>query len=571
MTTVGIDFGTTNSVLAKWTPTGIDVLDIDQAPGEWSGHGFSKVMPSVFATGTDGQALFGWAAKRAERGGFEAVKRLFATQQGTVIDDAGTALAVEEVATLLFAELKRGATENGVPASSAVITVPANSRGLARHRTKICAGMAGLEVKALLNEPTAAAMAYAVDYPGDQQILVFDWGGGTLDVTILRSVGGVFMEQASMGLPTKGGMDFDSRLARAVRETLAEDHQWDETDRHKFALQIELAKIELSREDKTELRLPGGDVRRVTRTMFEQAVQPLVEESRRPLERCLHDIGAGPGVIDAVVMVGGTSQVPLVRRFVTELLGQEPVSTINPMTAVGEGAAIAAAILSGELDTNDFFVSTEHALGTITHEPHSTTPRFSVLIPRNHKLPASSTERFSPVFDDQDVVDVHVIEGDPDEQVDHPDNVVLTNFPVKLPEHEGSNADRSFDITYRYDSDGILHVEVDDPISGQLLERHEVSFGITDDRRALVEMSKRTQATMDTGKLSDDAAEPSHTDPEIASLLQRAYVKVVPFLDEDDAAAVRAVADRLHDAGPDELPSAKEELQAALAPYPYLF
>ena len=570
MTSVGIDFGTTNSVVAKWTPRGLEVLDVDQAPGEWGGHGFSRVMPSVFATGSDGQALFGWAAKRAESGSFEAVKRLFATQQEAITDDAGSVLDVEEVATMLFGELKRAAAANGVPASKAVVTVPANSRGLVRHRTKVTAGMAGLEVMALLNEPTAAAMAYALDYPGDQQILVFDWGGGTLDVTILRSVGGVFMEQASKGLPTKGGMDFDSRLARAVRETVADDHTWNDADHYRFRLNIELAKIELSEREHTEIRLPGGETRRVSRTMLEQAIQPLVEESRRPIEQCLRDIGAGPGVIDAIVMVGGTSKIPMVRRFVAELLDQEPASTVNPMTAVGEGAAVAAAILSGELETHDFFVSTEHALGTITHDPANTTPNFSVLIPRNHKLPAATTERFSPVFDDQEAVKIQVIEGDPDRPVDDPENVILTAFTAKLPEPSPAEPDRSFDITYRYDTDGILHVEVADP-SGTLLERHEVSFGVTQDKRAMVEMSKRVQSTLETGRLLDEPAEGDRPDPEVTSLLQRAYVKVIPFLDGQDEAKVRAAAEALERADPNEVPVAKQELQAELAPYPYLF
>jgi molecular chaperone DnaK len=571
MTTVGIDFGTTNSVVAKWSPSGTDVLDIDRAAGEGASP---KLMPSVFAAGTEGQALFGWAAKRAQGRRFEAVKRLFATQQEHVTDDAGSVLAVEEVATMLFAELRRAATHAGVPASKAVVTVPANSRGLARHRTKITAGMAGLEVLALLNEPTAAAMAYASNQPGNQQVLVFDWGGGTLDVTILRSVDGIFMEQASKGLPTKGGLDFDTRLSHAVRETIADDHTWSEVDRHIFRLTIELAKIELSTQDEIEVRLPNGDTRRVTRSMFEQAVQPLVEESRRPIEQCLQDLGAGPGIIDAVVMVGGTSKIPLVRRFVSELLNKDPVASVDPMTAVGEGAAIAAAILTGELATNDFFVSTEHALGTVTLSPPSSEPTFSVLIPRNHKLPATSTDRFAPLFEDQQAVTVKVIEGDPDRPVDDPDNVILAEIPVELPEADGSNADRTFSITYHYDTNGILHIDVTDPFTQDLLQRHEISFGVTQDKRRLVHIAKRAETTLETGKVIDQASTDStddEVDPETASLLQRAHVKVIPFLDDDDAKPVRDAADRLQQADAEHRPTAKRELQAVLARYPYLF
>lgn len=570
MTTVGIDFGTTNSVVAKWTPSGIDVLDIDPAPGEWANHGFSRVMPSVFATSATGDALFGWTAKGAETRPFEAVKRLFGTQQEVVTDDAGTMLAVEEVATMIFAEMKRSATGLGVPASQAVVTVPANSRGLARHRTKVCAGMSGLEVLALLNEPTAAAMAYAWHHPGDQQILVYDWGGGTLDVTILRSVGGIFMEQASKGLPAKGGLDFDTRLSQAVLDTITDADKWDAAAHRFFRSQIELAKVELSSHEETELQLPGGQTRRVTRTMFEHAVQSLVEESRRPLEQCLHDIGAGPGVIDAVVMVGGTSKIPLVRNFVSDVLGREPVASIDPMTAVGEGAAIAAAILRGELETNDFFVSTEHALGTITHNGRDTTPHFSVLIPRNHMLPAERRDRFLPAFADQESVKVNIIEGDPDLPVEHHDNVVLTSFDVELPPRT-DGSDRSFDITYHYDRDGILHVKVDDTASGERLGQHDVTFGVSDDKRQLVRMASRARSTVESRVLSDEAPTAVASDPEVAILLERARVKVIPFLDDHEADEVRDATDRLETADDTNRQEAKSALQAVLASYPYLF
>lgn len=570
MTAVGIDFGTTNSVVAKWTRSGVDVLEIDDAPGEWALHGFSRVMPSVFAATPEGDAHFGWHAKRAERRPFEAIKRLFATQQEVVSDDQGTAFAVDEVATMIFAELKRRAAHAGVTASRAVVTVPANSRGLARHRTKICAGMSGLEVLALLNEPTAAAMAYANTHPGDQQVLVFDWGGGTLDVTVLRSIGGVFMEQASKGLPTAGGMDFDSRLTRAVLETVSDATTWDPVERHQFRLGIEMAKVELSRQQETEVMLPGGETRRVTREIFERAVRSLVEESRRPLEQCLRDIGTGAGAIDAVVMVGGTSEIPLVRRFVAEVLDQEPVAGIDPMTAIGEGAAVAAAILSGESTSNDFFVATEHALGTLALTPPDPEPRFSVLIPRNRKLPAAATDRFTPVFDDQEIVNVRVIEGDPDLEVDHPENVILTSFQIELP--AGNNqSDRSFDITYQYDVDGILHVEVNDGVTGGLMAKHEVTFGITDDKRALVQLSRRAQQTVESGELVDDTKPVQVMDPEISVLLERAHAKVIPFLDARDADRVQEAAHRLEQTAPTDLPGAKRALQEELAPYTYLF
>lgn len=201
MAAVGIDFGTTNSVVSQYTGSGTQVVPIDQAPTEWAPYGFDNVFPSVMASDEHARLCFGWEAKKQPNGRFDAVKRMFATQLDVAVDDRGTGLAVEEVATMLFAELKRRSSENAVPFDQAVITVPANSKGRARHRTKLCAGMAGIEVLALINEPTAAAMAYAQRHPQARQLLVFDWGGGTLDVTVLQSIDGVFMERASSGLP----------------------------------------------------------------------------------------------------------------------------------------------------------------------------------------------------------------------------------------------------------------------------------------------------------------------------------------------------------------------------------
>ena len=236
-----------------------------------------------------GRLDFGWSAKKSNEGRFDAVKRLFATQLDLAVDDAGDAIAVEEVATMLFAELRRRAVDRGglSDVDSAVITVPANSKGRARHRTKLCAGMSGLEVLALINEPTAAAMAYAQRHPEARQLLVFDWGGGTLDVTVLQSYDGVFIEQASAGLPRSGGLDFDSRLEKIVRESVPGLETLSSRERHDLYLEVELAKIRLSSTEATTIEIPGGRSHRVTRARFEQEIRPLLDGSREPVERCL--------------------------------------------------------------------------------------------------------------------------------------------------------------------------------------------------------------------------------------------------------------------------------------------
>lgn len=569
MTAIGIDFGTSNSVAAIWRTGEVEVVSIDNpAEAAWENLGFDRIMPSVFAEGVDGQALFGWAAKRSESNRFEAVKRLFTTRQEATVDDAGTVFAVEEVATILFAEIRAAVARQGIDPTQAVVTVPANSRGLARHRTKVCAGMGGFQVLALINEPTAAAMAYSARNPGDQQLLVFDWGGGTLDVTVLRSVDGIFMEEASKGLPTKGGLDFDNRLRKLVLDTVPDHSTWTGEERRRFDLEVELAKIKLSSQEFVEVQLPGGGSRRVTRAMFNSAARSLVDEARRPIEQCLADIKAGTGAIDSVVMVGGTSNVPLVRTFVSELLDREPEAGVDPMTAVGEGAAIAAAILSGELETNHFFVGTEHALGTVVLDG-ARRPVFSVLIPRNHKLPAKRSERYTPLTPEQEAVELCVIEGDPTASLEHPDNVVLKEWRVALPGRAGT-LDRSFEMTYEYDVDGILHVTVTDDASGQTMLEDDVAFGVTDDKRELVYIARRARQTVDSGVVDRDGSAAA-ADPEATQLLQQARVKVVPFLEGGEADEVRAAADALERAGADEREAAKSQLRDVLTAYSYLF
>ena len=397
MNAIGIDFGTTNSVVAAQTSSGVEVLAIDTAPKDWQPYGFDNVLPSVMARDENSRLSFGWEAKQSSVGRFDAVKRMFATQLDFAVDDAGDALAVEEVATMLFAELRRRTILAGFAADQAVITVPANSKGRARHRTKLCAGMAGLEVLALINEPTAAAMSYAQRHPESRQLLVFDWGGGTLDVTVLQSVDGIFIEQASSGIPRLGGIDFDSRLEKIVRVSIPGLENLNPAERHALRLEVELAKIRLSTSDATSIQLPDGKAFRVTRSRFEQEIAPLLEESRIPLESCLRELQIGPGSIDALVLVGGTCRVPAVRKFVQDLLRADADPDINPMTAIAEGAAIAAGILTGQNTSSDFFVCLEHALGSFTLDRESGGQSFSTVIRKGTKLPARSSGNFFPV------------------------------------------------------------------------------------------------------------------------------------------------------------------------------
>jgi molecular chaperone DnaK (HSP70) len=567
MTAIGIDFGTTNSVAAVHTDAGTEVVDIDNAPVEWAPYGFDRVFPSVMARSASGELEFGWAAKSMSDGRFDAVKRMFATQADLAVTDSGDALAVEEVATMLFSELKQRVVERGgfSDVDSAVVTVPANSKGRARHRTKLCAGMAGVEVLALLNEPTAAAMAYAQSHPEARQLLVFDWGGGTLDVTALQSIDGIFVEQASAGLPRSGGIDFDSRLERIVRDAVPGLEDLSLDDRHRLRLEVELAKIRLSGAEQTTIEIPGGRSLRVTRGQFEQAIAPLLADSAEPIRRCLADIGLGPGSVDSVVLVGGTCKIPSVRTFVTDLLGVAPDPDIDPMTAVGEGAAIAAAILSGAVDGSDFFVALEHALGTFTFDPELGQRAFSTLIPRGHKLPASSADDFVPVVRDTEGLEIKVVEGDPD--ASDPDFTELKSWYVELPKDYREDSTRAVNIEYRYDVDGILQVVVTDVDSGAVLLDDDVSYGLASDKRELKRISDRAQEAVSTKQ----SASAKVADPESLKLISQARNKVLPFLDASEVAVIEPLVEALENAEPEAVGPHQEALRVALRPHSYLF
>jgi molecular chaperone DnaK len=568
MTALGIDFGTTNSVVAVQNSTGVEVLAIDQAPVGWAPYGFDNVFPSVMARDENSRICFGWEAKLKSSGRFDAVKRMFATQLDFAVDDAGDALAVEEVATMLFAELRSRTILNGVAAEQAVITVPANSKGRARHRTKLCAGMAGLEVLALINEPTAAAMSYAQRHPESRQLLVFDWGGGTLDVTVLQSHDGVFIEQASSGLPRSGGLDFDSRLEKIVRDSIPGLDQLKPAERHALRLEVELAKIRLSTADATSIELPDGKSFRITRSRFEQEIEGLLNESRIPLQRCLNELQIGPGSIDALVLVGGTCRIPAVRKFVEDVLKADSDPDINPMTAIAEGAAIAAGILTGQNTSGDFYLCLEHGLGTFTYDGTSTNPTFSTIIRKGTKLPARSTDVFQPLFPTAISVNIQVVEGDPDSPT--PDFTVLKEWDVELKTPYTEDSSREFDLEYHYDVNGILRVKATDQESGTVILDDDVSYGIAKDRRQLKEMSDRVKTAVNDGVVSE-AASVKLNNPEAMKLIQQARVKVIPFLDATETGPLEAAVIELEQSQGGNSDKALAELRRLLAPYSYLF
>jgi molecular chaperone DnaK (HSP70) len=569
----GIDFGTTNSVLSRATATAVETIALDdQLPGEWASTGFDKVLPSVIAFAPDGRApQFGWAAKKRDVGKLEAVKRLFATEDEVIVGDR--ALKVEEAAAIFFRHIQHRAVASGLttPLDRAVVTIPANSRGKARYRTKLSAGLAGIEVSALINEPTAAAMAHAREIGQNQRILVFDWGGGTLDVTVLEAFDGVFIEQSSKGIQRLGGIDIDRQFLAALLPRIPGADAWDARRLNQFRLNLELAKIRLSTDRSTLVPLPHGEPLEVTRGMFEEAVMPLIERTRDPVEVCLRE---SPGRIDHLVMVGGSAKMPVIQRFVSELVGTEPSGTVDPMTAIAEGAAIAEAILHGIITDLDFHVGTEHALGTVVHNSDSPPEgSFSVLIGRNTKYPARATDSYLPTHDFQEAVSLKVVEGDPDRPIGHEDNVILKDWTIDLPEKR-LLADAAFTVTYDYDVDGILHVTVRDGRTDRLMMAEELSFGAARERSQLPTLRQTVDQLMggqpDVAGNGAGAAAGAGLSPESRSALSRARDKVLPFVSPADQQRIEPLVAALEAASADEEEGRREALERELRHHAYL-
>lgn len=561
---VGIDFGTTNSVVARWTGSTVEVIPVDSPPGNWAGLGYDRVLPTVFGAGPSQEPIFGWAAKQRP-GSLAAVKRLLRAEEKAEVD--GMEFSVEEVATMIFGHLRRAAPLAGAPDfQHAVVTIPANSRGLARYRTKLCAGMAGIQVQALMNEPTAAAMAYSMKYPHDGTIMVVDWGGGTLDVTILRNIDGVFMEEASKGVQQLGGLDLDAALQQSIVETIPSAHNWDANQRNQFRLDVERVKILLSSQESVEVLLPDGSSRTVTRGGFETTVRTQLERVRDPILRCLADTKMSGQDINALVLVGGTCNIPLARHIVAETVGRPPAAGIDPMTAIAEGAAVASAILAGQIDDRDFFVSTEHALGTTVVDEVRERIFFDVLIPRNHKLPARVTKTYFPLRDYQEGLSISVLEGDPDLPIDHIDNATLKEWEVTI-HQPGPIAETAIEITFAYDVDGILNVTATDSAGATLLN-DDVSFGATADKSNLVRIAKNARDALDSGRLDDSSRRASGTSPAEVSRpdVVNTRTRILPFVDQAEARRIEEICDRvlLGDT------AALEELKSVLSDYSYL-
>ncbi|WP_329316354.1 Hsp70 family protein [Streptomyces sp. NBC_01262] len=508
----GIDFGTSNSVVARWSGHAIEVVPIDgdNLPALWRQPEFEQLFPSAVSVRDLQRTLcFGWAAKTATSEPLDAVKRMLGTRSGAdrpgESDELEALPRLEEhhvwiggeafhstvAAASLFSRMREGAAAQLLDLSEAVVTVPANATGGARYRTRAAAALSGIKVRALLNEPTAAAISYAHDVPIPGRFLVFDWGGGTIDVTVLEYADGLFEEQTSRGITALGGLEFDGELAKLILRKMGKAPEaLTKSERRRWRRYVELTKIALSHvpQDGQILfeppidQLSGRTAQPVPVTVeeYSKVVSPLIDHAMQPVEQALRDLNISPEDIDSVLLIGGTSQIPQVRQALGAVMGHDRIvdpGLCRPMTAVARGAAIYAASLDGTRgDSGDFSLVTSYDLGTAVSAGRQR--GFRPIIRRNATLPAEGTSTFYPDKPGASAVRVAVIEGEYGHAADSDRAFPLATIEVPLPSAEHDSKRNRIEVRFRYNESGILRFTATHADTGQLLAEREIdSFG----------------------------------------------------------------------------------------------
>ncbi|HIG26040.1 MAG TPA: molecular chaperone DnaK [Acidimicrobiia bacterium] len=502
---VGIDLGTTNSVVSVLE--GGDPVVIANAEG-------SRTTPSVVAFAKDGEVLVGEVAKRQAITNpgrtIRSVKRHMGTNWTQEIDDKK--YTAQEISARTLQKLKRDAEAYlGTTVDKAVITVPAYFDDAQRTATKEAGQIAGLEVLRIINEPTAAALAYGLESDAtDETILVFDLGGGTFDVSVLEIGDGVFEVKATHGDTNLGGDDWDQKVIDWLVTSFKNDHGVDlgadPMAEQRLKEAAEKAKVELSQVQQTQINLPfvtatdSGPLHldyTLTRAKFQELTADLLERCRSPFEQAVKDAGLTKGEIDHVILVGGSTRMPAVTELVQQITGKEPSKNVNPDEVVAIGAAVQAGVLVGEvkdvllLDVTPLSLGIETKGGVMTR-----------LIDRNTTIPIQKSETFSTADDGQSSVEIHVLQG---EREMAQFNKTLGKFQlVDIP--PAPRGTPQIEVTFDIDANGIVHVSAKDRATG-----NEQSITITGqsslDAEIIEQMVQDAEAHADEDRLRKEQVE----------------------------------------------------------------